>query len=407
MTAQLPTLIRMFLSLMFAMYVGGLCSSEEYFALSQLCALYNFWWENIRPRVEISAKPRLSWETMTEYESWAYFRFKKHDIPHVCALLLIPPEIITKSRYKFSSVEAFLVLCWRLSFPCSLLAGKEVFGRGRTALSEIIHWMLEFILFSCGHLLEFPTYYSEPARLRLFANKINAKCPQSNCTGFLDTTLKRNTRPHIGQQAVYSGYKKIHGMKYQNVITPDGIIATQWGPVEGRRSDIWILAESDLIPTLTNRWRFVVNTPATIAQHTPSRAGAPNMFRPGGVGPDFIQYCVYGDRGYTPDHSGAVVAPFKRYPGEAQLTEAQENYNTCMAQARIAVEWGFLKVVQKWAYLDYHKQMKIWGTPVAMFYKVGSLLTNFHTCLYGSEVSTYFELDPPTLEAYLAMLPPA
>ena len=34
-------------------------------------------------------------------------------------------------------------------------------------------------------------------------------------------------------------------------------------------------------------------------------------------------------------------------------------------------------------------------------YLVPALLTNFHTCLYGSQMSNFFDLQPPALEAYL------
>ena len=41
-------------------------------------------------------------------------------------------------------------------------------------------------------------------------------------------------------------------------------------------------------------------------------------------------------------------------------------------------------------------------SPVAKFYLVERLLSNCHTCLYGSQPSRYFDLDPPQLEFYLA-----
>lgn len=35
------------------------------------------------------------------------------------------------------------------------------------------------------------------------------------------------------------------------------------------------------------------------------------------------------------------------------------------------------------------------------YYKVGTLLTNCHTCLYGSQISDYFKCNPPRQEEYL------
>ena len=64
---------------------------------------------------------------------------------------------------------------------------------------------------------------------------------------FIDCTLRRMCRPTIAQQAAYNGhkkcYKKTHGLKWQNIVAPDGIIINQWGPFEGRRSDPWIVGE--------------------------------------------------------------------------------------------------------------------------------------------------------------------
>ena len=37
-----------------------------------------------------------------------------------------------------------------------------------------------------------------------------------------------------------------------------------------------------------------------------------------------------------------------------------------------------------WIYLDFHKNLKVLLQPVAKYYLVAALLTNCHTCLYGS-----------------------
>ena len=53
-------------------------------------------------------------------------------------------------------------------------------------------------------------------------------------------------------------------------------------------------------------------------------------------------------------------------------------------------------------YLDFCKNLKVLLQPVAKYYNVGALLTNCHTCLYGSVTSSFFDLEPPKLEEYLA-----
>ena len=47
--------------------------------------------------------------------------------------------------------------------------------------------------------------------------------------------------------------------------------------------------------------------------------------------------------------------------------------------------------------------LKVLLSPIAKCYIVaGLILSNCHTCLYGSQTSRYFDLDPPQLEFYLA-----
>ena len=88
-------------------------------------------------------------------------------------------------------------------------------------------------------------------------------------------------------------------------------------------------------------------------------------------------------------------------PFKGNLTRAQRLVNYKMSKVREAVEWGFGKIVQIFGFLDYKKNLKILKQEVADYYKVGAILTNCHTALYGSQVSEFFECDPPTLAQYL------
>ena len=74
-----------------------------------------------------------------------------------------------------------------------------------------------------------------------------------------------------------------------------------------------------------------------------------------------------------------------------------------MRSLRVTVEWGFGKVIQIFAFLDYFKKnQKLLWQQVSRMYKVAVLLTNCHTCLYGGNNSQYFNINPPQLEEYLA-----
>ena len=84
------------------------------------------------------------------------------------------------------------------------------------------------------------------------------------------------------------------------------------------------------------------------------------------------------------------------------LTVEEQEFNRDMSAVRIAVEWSFGKIIQYFSYLDFRKHQKILLQPIGKYYLVGTLLTNCHTCLYGSQTTSYFGVEPPSLETYLS-----
>jgi len=83
------------------------------------------------------------------------------------------------------------------------------------------------------------------------------------------------------------------------------------------------------------------------------------------------------------------------------INRIERQFNNSMRKARIAVEWTFSKIVKEFAFLNFDKNLKIYLQPVGMYYLVAGILTNCHTCLYGSQTSKYFNCCPPNLEEYL------
>ena len=59
------------------------------------------------------------------------------------------------------------------------------------------------------------------------------------CVGFIDGTVIGIARPQASemQRVVYSGHKRKNALKFQALITPDGLIYHASGPLEGRRHD--------------------------------------------------------------------------------------------------------------------------------------------------------------------------
>lgn len=67
------------------------------------------------------------------------------------------------------------------------------------------------------------------------------------CVGFIDGTAIFVARPGGGlQRACNSGHKRRHALKFQGVLTPDGLFVHLFGPLEGRRHDMTMYYRSGL-----------------------------------------------------------------------------------------------------------------------------------------------------------------
>ena len=65
-----------------------------------------------------------------------------------------------------------------------------------------------------------------------YAETISRKgSPLNNCFGFIDGTVPPISRPGNGQRIVYNGHKRVHGLKFQSISLPNGLIGNIFGPV--------------------------------------------------------------------------------------------------------------------------------------------------------------------------------
>eukprot|EP00117_Sycon_ciliatum_P008679 scpid29032/ scgid11272/ len=197
-------------------------------------------------------------------------------------------------------------------------------------------------------------------RLQSYADAIRRRTGAAlNIWGFIDGTVRPMCRPSVLQRPFYNGHKRTHALKYQAVASPDGLMIHLYGPVEGRRHDAGILAESNLLAKL---------------QQLPDPDD-------GGI------FALYGDPAYP-------LSPRlqKAYLG-ANLTPAQAQFNTLVNRARQSVEWSFGELLTYWAYVDYKKQQKLLLQPVAIYYRVGALLINCRVIIQrGNKTSKYFDI---------------
>ena len=148
------------------------------------------------------------------------------------------------------------------------------------------------------------------------------------------------------------------------------MIGDLYGPVSCRRHDSYLLRKSTLHDRLT---ALLSNFP--------------------------VDYLCYGDSAYPKLRFITRGAKRHKVPNPLNIV-ALENSRR-MSKVRECVEWGFGKIINLWAFLDFSKNLQMFSSPISTYYTVMAFLTNCHTCLYAGQTSQFFECAPPTLEEYL------
>jgi hypothetical protein len=179
-------------------------------------------------------------------------RFNKDDLLLLLNTLAIPQVIITENRLRVLGLDALCIFLRRFAYPNRLFDLISIFGRPRDELSRIITYIMDHIFATFHHLLDSFDYERlTPEELQLFADAIFKKgAVLHDIWGFIDGTIRSITRPIRHQRQVYNGHKRVHAIKFQSVMTPDGIISHLTGPWIGRRHDSRMLRESGLMSDL-------------------------------------------------------------------------------------------------------------------------------------------------------------
>jgi len=113
---------------------------------------------------------------------------------------------------------------------------------------------------------------------------------------------------------------------------------------------------------------------------------------------DECRFKLYADSIYSTDRY--IVAP----PKGANVLPAQKNFNKRMSSLRISIEWTIGKIYWLCELLRMPDRHEMFRDDLGTRFLVGVVLTNCHTCLYGSQASMYFDCESPDLEDYLERL---
>lgn len=191
--------------------------------------------------VNISKNPLFPYKNYEEFsldnfskeECIAEFRVEKNDLPVLADSLGIPPVFCCSQRSVFEGMEGLCMLPKQLAYPCCYSDMIPRFGRPVPEMSMMTNVVLDWIYNKHGHHL---TYFNQPflsrASLRTYAGAIRQKgVALNNCWGLVDGTVRPICCQLQNQRSVYNGHKRVHALKFQSIVTPNGLIANLYGPV--------------------------------------------------------------------------------------------------------------------------------------------------------------------------------
>ena len=194
-------------------------------------------------------------ETMNDAETWSEFRFLKNNLFRLKDALKLPNYFKTYNRLKVSGIEGLCIMLRRLAYPCRYSEFIPRFGRPVPDYCIIFYDIMNQVYDRFNYLLaDFNLPFLSRPHLTAYCQAINNKgAALDNCFGFIDGTVRPICRPGQDQQIVYNGHKKVHSLKFQSVVLPNGLIANMFGPLEGKRHDCALLRELNLLTTKSVR----------------------------------------------------------------------------------------------------------------------------------------------------------
>ena len=99
----------------------------------------------------------------------------------------------------------------------------KVFGRSVSWIETVFNGTLTYIYEQRRDFLYWDAQRLTAEQLQIYCDAIDA--PGNRIYGFIDGTHRAICRPStMDQKFFYSGYKKVHSVKFQAIMTPDGLI---------------------------------------------------------------------------------------------------------------------------------------------------------------------------------------
>ncbi|OAD65634.1 hypothetical protein PHYBLDRAFT_70755 [Phycomyces blakesleeanus NRRL 1555(-)] len=312
--------------------------------------------------------------TLPDEECKYLFKFTFSQIQSLAVLLELGEKVCFRegspSQFFIPSTEALTIMLRRMTFPARVANLTLFFGRSECTLITIFNEMIEKLYERFHTGLEFDTYQFREENLVRFSEAISKTAPTSECVGFIDGLFNRSAKPDCDQEVISNEYSSEYGLKYQAVVTPDGITSSIMGPEIGNPKDMNFYENSGLENSMREAFDFKSSN-----------------------GPC---YYVYGDKNYT--ESALIMAPFHKLP----LDEVELDINKTMAGLHRVVGNEFTHVGNLWEFLRYSQTQRSDQSSFELYYTVGTFLKNIHVCYNGgNHTSRMFGVTPPTPDDYI------
>lgn len=278
-----------------------------------------------------------------------------------------------KYRCKPQPIFALFLCAARLAYPDRYYLLCNTFGRSIAWLSCVFTSVCTYLANRFAQLLRWHPRLDYYEVLASYAEAIERRGYGNYVWGFIDGTFQGFCRPKkLVQQQYYSGYYNGHGLKYQAIVTPDGLICSLSQHHPGPWNDWRMLEESGVL----TRLRLIM-------------AGQRPLY-------------LYGDSAYHAQWG--ILPPFFHEAGHRFLSAEQRAFNTKLSGARIAVENALGCVQNYFTRTSFSKAIQpSWNEP-ASFYLCSGLFTNFLTCLRGRNLTSHrFVCPPPDIAEYLML----
>ena len=155
----------------------------------------------------------------------ANLRVEKHHITRLEDALQIPAVFKCDQGTVCDGTEGLCILLKRFAYPCRYSDMMiPMFGRPVAEICMINNTVMDWVYDNHRHrIMDWNQTVLSAIQLESYADVIfNKGAPLTNYFGFVDRTVCPISRPGESQRLVYNGHKRVHGLKFQSVVVPNG-----------------------------------------------------------------------------------------------------------------------------------------------------------------------------------------